>query len=1044
MNFLGQNNSSDSLSSGGEIDGDLDVLGDVDCVNLNVSDTATISTVITEQELEVKDPLITCGVDNPSDSLNLGLLEEYNDGVDKWDGLLRSKNDKSHYLVKGAIAKPTPSQNITLLDTGKLILNQLALQINADNFASILDFENDNSQITFSNNGGVPKFITQFSGLTNTLVHSGGPILLTLNGATGEYNINPTSLSVGTGGTKYTIPVVDGSANQLLQTDGAGAVSWATVSSNNLSQSTGLFTGGALTVNGGSSLLFDIADGTGQIVTGSTVTPISWSGLTGQGGPYTGTLTYVSIGAGPTVIISPSVPTPTQRRTNIYLGILGTVDLTNVNDTLSAPVYLGNELLQLNDLAEAIGLLNVSGNILSSNSLLTVAKSLGSVYQFGSNFQTASTNPSVSVTAVIDTNAGGDFAYVYQDGSVALAQTSIIPANYDDGNGVSSPGTVANNDWSTSRVFLNDIIMVVQPGQTVYNTLSAARSNLATETFNISTGIAANGILIGYIIIRGAATDLSLAGDAMFVQAGKFGGNGGGSGGTVDLQVAFDNSSVPQITTNATHTNLTLKSHNTSSNLFDCIDSASSSVFSVSAGGVCATPQLDADTISVKDIGLKNDVGTDRWNIGHDQTTDDILIQNAVGTDVLSIEQNGSMVHSVSGLEVFGINSNGQMTLGDFAAINSTAQLSISNPSNTEVAIYESGNATSPGAIHFYKSRNTPASPTGVISGSFLGSVKGYGYEGSSFKQGCNFNFLCTQTWGASARGCSMVINTIENNTTTPVVKFVFDHDGKLGIGKSADRYELPNVRGTIGQVLRATNNSGAISWQSLTPATTTATSLAKFNTTGVLDDSNWLMSVSNDLTNIGGKLGIGTASPGSLLEIKDGATQLLDVDDSTGVTVGVDLRYATPIFEYYADGNASTTTVTVAATLYNVVFSSGSSTSGEAVNFTVDTTTNVGRITYGGSRSRKIAVTSSMSLKSNTDAVTISIQMFKNGVFIPSSETHQYLNVGTGNLINIHTQCFVTMSNTDYLELRVTSTSSGNVLTFENVNIRGVAMSNV
>jgi len=73
MNF---NGGQEGLSQGETINGNLDITGDLAVDNLTVIDTATISTLITQQELEVKDQIITTGTENPADSLHSGVLME--------------------------------------------------------------------------------------------------------------------------------------------------------------------------------------------------------------------------------------------------------------------------------------------------------------------------------------------------------------------------------------------------------------------------------------------------------------------------------------------------------------------------------------------------------------------------------------------------------------------------------------------------------------------------------------------------------------------------------------------------------------------------------------------------------------------------------------------------------------------------------------------------------------------------------------------------------------------------------------------------------
>ena len=69
---------------------DLTVSGDA-----TITGTLTATTAIFVDELKVSDNIIELAINNPADNLNNGILQEYNDGAQKWAGLIRSKDDKN-------------------------------------------------------------------------------------------------------------------------------------------------------------------------------------------------------------------------------------------------------------------------------------------------------------------------------------------------------------------------------------------------------------------------------------------------------------------------------------------------------------------------------------------------------------------------------------------------------------------------------------------------------------------------------------------------------------------------------------------------------------------------------------------------------------------------------------------------------------------------------------------------------------------------------------------------------------------------------------
>lgn len=121
------NDISNNFSGNVSIDGDI-TADDGTFENITVTDTAMIDTLISVVELEVKDPIITCGVDNVADAINLGLIEEYKSGGSKrWAGLVRDSTSKAFYLLREEAVKPGPSTPMpdTRPQLASIFMNQL-------------------------------------------------------------------------------------------------------------------------------------------------------------------------------------------------------------------------------------------------------------------------------------------------------------------------------------------------------------------------------------------------------------------------------------------------------------------------------------------------------------------------------------------------------------------------------------------------------------------------------------------------------------------------------------------------------------------------------------------------------------------------------------------------------------------------------------------------------------------------------------------------------------------------------------------------------
>ena len=341
-------------------------------------------------------------------------------------------------------------------------------------------------------------------------------------------------------------PAVVTTSVELILPDGAG-VSGNVLSSSGANPSalswqrnevgTGVISGGLLTINADDTL-FDISDGNGIInnpTTGAN-TYISWTGLTGQSTTYTGLSTYVSIDSSSSVVYSSVTPSESSTRDNIFLGILYHGNATNITTILDAQETLLNSVNQIRDLMEALGYINVSGNVMSSNSLLTIAKTTGEIMRHGINFTNDIKNPHIATSSAFDSNVADTFRYIYQDGSIGTASiTDIITDEYDDGNGSGSPGNVPNNRYTVQRIYILPDIIRIQPGQFLYRSIEDAKAAIVTEAFVTNVDIAEIGMLTAYLAVKGNANDLSDLDEAEFIGVGKFPStvSGGAAGGNV-------------------------------------------------------------------------------------------------------------------------------------------------------------------------------------------------------------------------------------------------------------------------------------------------------------------------------------------------------------------------------------------------------------------------------------------------------------------------------------------------------------------------------
>jgi len=297
--------------------------------------------------------------------------------------------------------------------------------------------------------------------------------------------------------------------------------------------STGLISGGILAINAGNNAHFDVpvlvayfADYTNPSAPTGTYFNYAGSSNNTVTALATQLVTYVGIDKNGTLYQQAAPYTASQRRTIVPLGSLIHSNHTNINainTILETATFIGN---QLYDLMDAVGPLNISGNVISANDgNLFLNLSSGSLFRYGSNYANDQLNPhTVSLT-------GGStitFRYRTQLGVETADTTSVIPGQYDNAGTLTAvPAT--NYTIQHVNVFQSGLVRI-QYGQTLYTSLANAQSAIGAENFVVEQNIAQNGVLRCYMIVRGNATNLSSTTQALFYEVTKFGAAAGGAG----------------------------------------------------------------------------------------------------------------------------------------------------------------------------------------------------------------------------------------------------------------------------------------------------------------------------------------------------------------------------------------------------------------------------------------------------------------------------------------------------------------------------------
>jgi hypothetical protein len=208
------------------------------------------------------------------------------------------------------------------------------------------------------------------------------------------------------------------------------------------------------------------------------------------------------------------------------------------------------------------------------------------------------------------------------------------------------------------------------------------------------------------------------------------------------------------------------------------------------------------------------------------------------------------------------------------AAIPSGTVLQLSGADNTVSRFLVDGyggGGVSP-TIHMRASRGTAAAPSALQANDVLGYLlwNGYGATGYSAGNRALITALAAQNWTDTAQGAFLSFNTTLNGTATSVETMRIADSGYVGIGTTAPNNKLTVVGASTPASFA---NSGGGLFQISTGTGANTDNMLLF---GVHDtDYSWIQAAKpgTDVRNLvlnssGGRVGIGTISPNSLLSV--------------------------------------------------------------------------------------------------------------------------------------------------------------------------------
>lgn len=299
---------------------------------------------------------------------------------------------------------------------------------------------------------------------------------------------------------------------------------------------TGSIRGGILSATVGGTT-FSITAGIGQVVDNytnpesPTLTPVNWSAFTNIADTALASeFAYVYINSAGSVVLVSAVPTDTDLRSSILIGLLvHSGGVISASATQCVTAYDNGNLAQ--DLFTALGAITngcVASGVVGA---LSIARTAGTIYRRGAGYSSGFSTPNEANLAAVSPAIVETFC---RNGSNSVfssspAATTFVVNRYDDGTAAAAGvpnGVVNNNQWQAIRIFLSpNGHSLLQYGETVYNSVADAQAGVSTEPFFTATVLTRTSFR-GFMFVRGGATDLSLSGDAVFQAAGKLGDAG--------------------------------------------------------------------------------------------------------------------------------------------------------------------------------------------------------------------------------------------------------------------------------------------------------------------------------------------------------------------------------------------------------------------------------------------------------------------------------------------------------------------------------------
>jgi hypothetical protein len=311
-------------------------------------------------------------------------------------------------------------------------------------------------------------------------------------------------------------------------------------------QSTGLISGGILSINDPDTTKFDLTAGFGIIIDNYSDPEfpshklITWDAMPANDDPYLGLSdnTYIAIDETGALVFATEEFSEIQRRSLIVIGWNDHRGGSEIFVSQTEPFYACGAIEQLDDFIEAFGAFNITGNDYSASTGLRIDRSAGRVFDGNSNYFQEKRNPNI-ITANSEKTV--QITYYYRDGLGDWVNdnpfvTLIDPEHWDDGSGTLQNVSTGKFTIQLLSFYAPYLANDVQYGQDVFDTMAEAetaiRNAVEINPYN------SFDVFRAWLIVKQGITDLTVAADAKFIPAGKLGmmdvSSGGGAGGEVN------------------------------------------------------------------------------------------------------------------------------------------------------------------------------------------------------------------------------------------------------------------------------------------------------------------------------------------------------------------------------------------------------------------------------------------------------------------------------------------------------------------------------